>query len=408
MTSPITIDQAPMRPPRLAVLVTSFAFMVTMMGTTLPTPLYSIYSAKLSFSPLTVTVLFAVYALGVVAALSLFGRLSDDLGRRPVLMLAVLLAILSAVLFLLPPSLPVLVLARIVSGLGAGLMSGAGTAAVIDLFPAGKKGAAAALAVAVNTGGLAVGTLLAGVLADNAVDPLMVPFLVHLALGVLAYVGLLVAAPAPSGRRESIRIRPRRLRVPSEIRGAFTRAVLAAGAGFAVTGVLTAVSAMFLATELQMPSHTLAGFVVFLAFAFMAVGQLVARRMRPHAALVSGCIGLVLAAGLLAASLGFAELEPLIAAAVVLGLSGGMCMNAGIATTVEQVQPAQRGEVSSSFFAGLYLMLAVPAIGVGLLASQISLRPAGLVFCVVVAVLATTVAIVEVLAFRRSGSIARL
>lgn len=408
MTSPVSIDYAPMRPPRLAVLVTSFAFMVTMMGTTLPTPLYSIYSAELAFSPLTVTVLFAVYALGVVAALSLFGRLSDDLGRRPVLMIAVVFAILSAMLFLLPPTLPTLIAARIVSGLGAGFMSGAGTAAVIDLFPADRKGAAGALAIAANTGGLAIGTLLAGVIADSAVDPLVLPFVVHLALGVLALVGIFVATPAPVAKSAGFRIRPRRLRVPSEIRGAFVRAVLAAGAGFSVTGVLTAVTAVFLAKDLQLPSHTLAGFVVFLAFACMAIGQLIARRLRPHTALIAGCIGLVLAAALLAASLGFAELEPLIAAAVVLGLSGGMCMNAGIATTVEQVPPAQRGEVSSSFFAGLYLMLAVPAIGVGLLASQISLRPAGLVFCAVVAVLATTVAIVEGIAFRRSGSIARL
>ena len=376
MTSPVPIDHAPTRPPRLAVLVTSFAFMVTMMGTTLPTPLYSIYSADLAFSPLTVTVLFAVYALGVVAALSLFGRLSDDLGRRPVLMLAVVFAILSAMLFLLPPSLPTLIAARVVSGLGAGFMSGTGTAAVIDLFPAEKKGAAGALAIAANTGGLAIGTLLAGVLADSATDPLVLPFVVHLALGVLAFVGIFVATPAPAAKKADFRIRPRRLRVPSEIRGAFTRAVLAAGAGFSVTGVLTAVTAVFLAKDLHLPSHTLAGFVVFLAFAFMAVGQLIARRIRPHTALVAGCVGLVIAAGLLAASLGFAELEPLIASAVVLGVSGGMCMNAGIATTVEQVPPAQRGEVSSSFFAGLYLMLAVPAIGVGLLASQISLRPA--------------------------------
>ncbi|MBD7950361.1 MFS transporter [Oerskovia rustica] len=398
--SPTTAEPA-RGPSRRAITATAFAFLVTMMGTTLPTPLYSIYSAELAFSPLTVTVLFAVYAVGVVGALSLFGRLSDDVGRRPVLLVAAGLALLSAALFLLPPSLPLLVVARVVSGLGAGLMSGTGTAAVIDLFPAEKKAAAGTLAVAANTGGLALGTLLAGVLASAAPSPLTTPYAVHLVLCVVALVGLLAWAPAPAhlGR---LRVRPHRLRVPASIRGAFARAVLAAGTGFAVTGVLTAVTALFLARELHLESHALAGSVVFLAFAGMAVGQLVARRMRPRVALPVGCAGLVLASAALATALAGATLVPLIVAATVLGVSGGLCLNAGIATTVEQVPPTQRGEVSSSFFAGLYLMLAVPAIGVGLLTSVVGLREAGLVFAAVVAALAAAVGTVEVVSARRA------
>lgn len=388
-----------------AVVCTAFAFLVVMMGTTLPTPLYSIYSAQLGFSSLTVTVLFAVYALGVVAALTVFGRLSDEIGRRPVLLVAVTLAIVSALLFLLPPSLPLLIVARIVSGLGAGLMSGTGTAAVIDLFAPEKRAAAGTLAVAVNTGGLAVGTLLAGAVADVSASPLVVPFVVHLVLSVAAFAGLWAFAPrtAVAG---SVRLRPRRLRVPSEIHGAFVRAVLAAGSAFAVTGVLTAVSAIFLARFLHLPGHTLAGFVVFLAFAGMAIGQLVARRMVPRTALVVGCGGMVVAAALLAVALAAESVAALLLSAAVLGLFGGLCMNAGIATTVEQVEPAHRAEVSSSFFAGLYVMLAFPAIGVGALSAAVGLRTAGLVFCAVVAALAAVVCAVEARSAARARALA--
>jgi len=77
--------------------------------------------------------------------------------------------------------------------------------------------------------------------------------------------------------------------------------------------------------------------------------------------------------------------------------------NSAVTTTVEQVPPALRGEVSSSFFAGIYLMLAVPAIGVGLLASAISLRQAGLVFTAAVALLAAVVGIVELASARKSA-----
>lgn len=393
--SPAAVPGAPAR----AIAATAFAFLVTMLGTTLPTPLYVIYATQLSFSPLTVTLLFAVYAIGVVGALSLFGRLSDDLGRRPVLMIAVTLALLSALLFVLPPSLPLLITARILAGLGAGLMSGTGTAAIMDLFPDDEQTTAGTLAVAANTGGLAVGTLLAGALASATPMPLVTPFAAHLVLCVLALAGLAAWAPRHAARGH-LRFRPQRLSVPASIRGAFARGVLAAGTGFAMTGVLTAVTALFLARDLGLASHMLAGFVVFVAFACMAVGQLTARRMQPSAALSIGCAGLVLAAGALAVALATVTLAPLIAAAIVLGVSCGLSMNAGIATTVGQVAPAHRGGVSSAFFAGLYCMLTVPAIGVGLLANAIGLREAGLAFTAVVAVLAASIGVFELVTKR--------
>ncbi|WP_432841975.1 MFS transporter [Dactylosporangium sp. CA-092794] len=379
-----------------AVAATAAAFLVTMMGTTLPTPLYAIYAGRLDFTDLTVTVLFAVYALGVVATLTLFGRLSDDLGRRPVLMIALGLALLSAVLFLLPPSLPLLIVARVISGLSAGLMSGAGTAAVIDLFAPERRAVAGRLAVAANTGGLGLGTLFSGVVADLVAAPLFVPYAVYAGLTLAAFAGLWAFAPAaPASGAATRSVRAHRLRVPAGVRAAFVRAVLAAGTGFAVTGVLTAVSALFLAESLRLRAHSLAGGVVALAFAGMAAGQLLARRMRPRAALLAGCAGLVLAAGCLALALAATRLTPLLLAAAVLGVSGGLCLNAGIATTVERVPPAHRGEVSSSFFAGLYGMLAVPAVGVGVLAEHTGLRTAGLVFTAVVAVLAAAIWLLE-------------
>lgn len=422
----MTPHTTPRRPPapKRAIVATCLAFLVAMMGTTIPTPLYSIYAAELAFSPLTVTVLFAAYAIGVVAALACFGRLSDEIGRRPVLMIAVATALASALLFLLPPSLPLLIIARVVSGLGAGLMSGTGTAALMDLFPAERRATAGALSVGVNTGGLALGTLVAGIIAETAARPLVTPFVVHLELCALALALLalwsprrpsgLPVRPAPfvtvgpdssqgthdqrdqrGGRSERPRIRPQRLRVPPELRGAFTRAVLGAGAGFATTGVLTAVTAIFLARDLRLESHALAGFVVFLAFGCMALGQLFARLLNPRVALPAGCAGLVVAAVLLATALATATLTPLLAAAVTLGLAAGVCLNAGITSLVNQSPPERRGEVSSAYFAGLYVMLAIPAVGVGVLASIIGLREAGLVFCAVVALLAVAVGVAQ-------------
>src|SRR5947209_19608622 len=101
----------------LAFAGAAYAFAVTMLGTTLPTPLYSLYQRRFGFSELMITVIFATYAAGVIAALLLFGRLSDEVGRRPVLIGGLLLSAASAVVFLLANGLGLLLVGRVLSGL---------------------------------------------------------------------------------------------------------------------------------------------------------------------------------------------------------------------------------------------------------------------------------------------------
>ncbi|MET7613958.1 MFS transporter, partial [Streptomyces seoulensis] len=131
------------RRPRPGYLAAAGVFAVGMMGTTLPTPLYGLYRERIGFSELIVTVVFAVYAIGVIVALLLAGGASDVLGRRPVLVVALVLSALSAVCFLLEGGLPLLYLGRVLSGFSAGLFSGTGTAVVLDLAPPGRRGRAA-------------------------------------------------------------------------------------------------------------------------------------------------------------------------------------------------------------------------------------------------------------------------
>jgi MFS family permease len=149
----------------------AYAFGVTMLGTTRPTPLYAIYQQDFGFSELMVTVIFATYAAGVIAALMLFGPLSDKIGRRRVLLPGLALAALSAVAFLLAHGVGSLLVGRILSGLSAGLFTGTATATLLDLAPAEARGRATLVATMVSMGGLACGPLLAGLLAQFASSP---------------------------------------------------------------------------------------------------------------------------------------------------------------------------------------------------------------------------------------------
>jgi len=113
--------------------LTAFAFTATMLGTTLPTPLYPFYEQRFGFGPLAVTVVFAMYALGVLAALLVLGRASDTIGRRPILLTGLVFAALSSAVFLIAGGvhsggLALLLVGRVLSGLSAGIFTGTATA----------------------------------------------------------------------------------------------------------------------------------------------------------------------------------------------------------------------------------------------------------------------------------------
>jgi MFS family permease len=367
----------------------AFAFLVTMVGTTLPTPLYPIFEERYSFGELTVTVVFAVYAFGVIAGLLLFGNLSDEIGRKPVLLLGVVLSATSAFLFLFAGSLAPVYAGRVVSGLSAGIFTGTATAALVDLAPGGRRRLASLVAVIVNVGGLGLGALLAGLLAEYASSPLRLPFLVDLVLLVPALLGLLLI-PETVPRRQ-LRLRLQRLSVPAEVRGVFVRGAAAAFGGFAVAGVFSSVAPAFLARVLGETSHAMAGALVFILFSASVLGQLVVGRLSDRQALLWGCVFLAFGIGLLALALGIESLATLIASAAVVGVGLGLAMGGALAAINQRAPVEQRGETASSFFVVGYVGLSVPVIATGVAVYFMGLRPAGLVFSAAVALLVLAV-----------------
>jgi MFS family permease len=368
----------------------AYAFAVTMLGTTLPTPLYGIYQQDYGFSELTITVIFATYAAGVIAALLLFGRLSDQIGRRRVLLPGLALSALSAVVFLLAHGVDLVLVGRVLSGLSAGIFTGTATAALLDLSPPDARGRATLVATMVNMGGLACGPLLAGLLAEYAGSPLRLTFWVDLAL-VLPAAALIWAVPETAGETGTGRIRPQRLHVPLEVRATFVRAALAGFAGFAVLGLFAAVVPGFLAQILGVENPAVIGVVVFAVFASSVVGQTAFVRLMGNAALPGGCVALIAGMGLVAVGLAASSLPSLIAGGVVAGLGHGLSFRAGLSAINEESPPERRAEAASSFFVVAYVAISLPVVGVGLLADFAGLRAAGLVFAAVVAAIALTV-----------------
>jgi MFS family permease len=370
-------------------VLVAYAFLVTMIGTTLPTPLYPLFEQHYSFGELMLTVIFAVYAFGVIAGLLVFGNLSDEIGRKPVLMVGLAFSALSALLFVFAGSLAPIFAGRVVSGLSAGIFTGTATAMLVDLAPGGRRRMASFVAVVVNLGGLGLGTLLAGLLADYARSPLRTPFVVDLVLLVPAALGLLVTPETVE--RKAFRFRLQRLSVPPEVRSVFIRGATAGFGSFAVAGVFSSVAPVFLGTILGRTSHALAGSIVFILFSSSIVGQLLVARLSDRRALVTGCALLAGGVGLLALALWIESLAALIASASVVGLGQGLVIGAGLAAINQRAPVEHRGETASSFFVVMYIGLSVPVIGVGVAAHAWSLRGAGIAFSAAVAALVLAV-----------------
>jgi MFS family permease len=374
-------------PRPVAFALVAYAFGVTMLGTTLPSPLYPLYQQRYGFQALMTTVIYAVYAAGVLAALLLFGRASDAVGRRRVLLAGLAASAASALVFLLATGLPALVAGRVLSGLSAGALTATATVTLIELAPPRRRTTAALLATAVNMLGLGCGPLLAGFLSQYLPYPFLLPYAADLLLLVPALLGVLVTPETAAGSGSRLP-RPERPSVPAEARAVFVPAAVAIFAAFAVFGLLTAIAPGFLATLLHERSRALAGAVVFSMFAGSAVGQVGLARLRERVALPVGCGILIAGLGLVGAALALSSLGLLFAGTVVVGIGQGVSFRAGMAAITAASPADRRAGTVASFFVTAYVAISVPVILVGLAATVWGLRTAALWFTAATAALA--------------------
>ena len=376
---------------RTALAIVAVELAVMFVGATLPTPLYPAYAQAFGFGAVTLTSIYAVYVLGNLAALLLFGRLSDQIGRARVSLAAIALGIGSALLFLLADGTAWLFAARVLSGLATGLAAGTATAWIAELEPRDDKARAAAIAAAANLAGLAVAPLLAGLLAQFAPWPLRLPYIVY--TGMLVAIGLAVLVPAETVRNRvhrysELSLRPR-LGLPKEIRPAFLSPAFTAFATFALIGFYAALLPTMLRDSLREGSPAISGAIVFELFLVAtAVAALAGTKTAGRTAMLAGLALLPPSLALLLAAEAVRSMPLLILTTVLAGVAAALGYR-GSLELVNEIAPAdRRSEVVSSYLIAVYMGNSLPIIGIGLLSEIIPSVAAHLVFAVVIGGLA--------------------
>src|ERR1700722_5557090 len=223
-------------PSRAAFWLVAGVLCLLFFGAAAPTPLYGIFQDQLRFSAITLTAVFAIYALVLLLTLLVFGSVSDYLGRRRVILAALTVTAGAYAVFLATPSVGMLFAARALQGVGVGIATGALGAALIDLRPGGR-GLAALIPAAAPPLGLGVGALGSGALAQYGPAPTRLVWWLLLGASVAAAAGIL-AMPEPGTRRPGVLVSLRpRVAVPRQARGTFAAAVPCLIAVWALAGL---------------------------------------------------------------------------------------------------------------------------------------------------------------------------
>ncbi len=368
----------------------AYALLILLTGTNLPTPLYRGYEARFGFSPLVVTLVFAAYVGALIPSLLVAGPLSDAVGRRKVLLPAVALAALGSLVFALAEGTEWLFAARILQGLALGAASGPLTASLAELEPSGNRRKAALVSTVASMGGLGLGPVLAGLLAQYAPAPHVLPFIGEIVLLIPA-AAVITALPAT---RPAARRRPRRPEVPAMMRGTFATSGTAGFLAFAVIGLFLTLIPTYVTTLSGSRNLLLGGAAVALMLVCSVLAQLVAYGRPARTLELTGLPLLATGLVMLALAGGVSSPALLLIATVVTGIGQGLVFLGGL-TAVSQAAAADRhAEVLSTFYVIVYLGVGLPVVGVGFLATAVGLLAAVQYFAGVVALFCVTVLIV--------------
>jgi MFS family permease len=375
----------------------AYALMASIIGLALfasgtPSPLYEIYRTLWGFSPVVLTLVYATYAVGVLASLLLAGPVSDQVGRRPVLIVSLATLMLATVVFMGAGSVAWLFAARAIQGVATGLALGAASAALLDLHPRRDASAVGLANGVASAGGMGLGVLVSALIVEVLPAPRVLPYVAAFVLFAIAFAGALLM-PETVTSRSRLRIAPQRPKVPPAVRPAFLLAALGVISSWSIAGVFLSLGPQLSAVLFHSTDHLVAGTSVFALAVPAALAQIAFRRTAPWRGAALGSV--TLATGMLtivaATSTGSGALY--LVGSVVGGAGFGVAFLGALRALSVAIPAEHRGAVMSAFYVVAYLSLSLPAILAGVLDTPLGLRPTFEIFGTVIAALALGVAL---------------
>ncbi len=339
-----------------------------------PSPLYVVYQESWGFSAITLTSIFAVYAIALLATLVTAGSVSDHVGRRPALFLALGIEMVGMLLFAEAGDVAWLFAARILQGIATGIAMGAISAALLDLQPGDRPRLGALVGVAAPLSGLATGAIVSGMLVQFAPEPTRLVY--WLLLGGFALATLLAVAVPETVRGDgswTAAVRPK-VAVPGSLRAAFLAAIPCLIATWALGGLVLSLGPSLTAGVLGDTSHVAGGLPIFVMAGISALASIWLRDSHARATARGGLVALIAGIALALAALQAGSTALFLAGAAVAGLGFGPAF-AGAFRALTTLAPLdQRAAFVSSILIVAYLAFSLPAVAAGVAVTQLGLQ----------------------------------
>ena len=372
---------------RLPVSIAVYSMMMATFANNALSTMYVIYETRFGFSSLSVTAIFATYAVAVLVSLLTVGRLSDDIGRRPMLIAGSVLLIVSTLLFLVATGTVFLFLGRAVMGLATGALTAAGSAALVDLEPNHDRQRASLQTTMGFLTGAAFGPLLFGFVSQYLPRPTLTPFIIELALQALALVGVLTLHEPATHQLSGMNWRIQRPSVPADIRKRFVLAGLVVTIGWMEGGIYGSLSGSLDRQLLHVSSHAVAGILLFMFATIGGGAQFLFRVRAARTSMIAGVFAAVVGIIVVEAALVGASAPLFLAGTLVVGVGNGLCFIGSLTLINEIAIPAMRAELVAAYNVVAYFALSLPVVGVGVLANLFGLKTATLLFAGVILLL---------------------
>jgi MFS family permease len=342
-------------------------------GTFMPSPLYELYRREWGLTPGDISLVFAVYAASLIPSLLFLGGISDTLGRRRTLLIALGIHACGSLTFAFATGLWWLIAARILQGLAMGIGTGTATAAIREWMDEPMRPRAGVVALIGLTVGSAVGALIGGFLGQYAPYPTVLPWLVHIGLLALCALALTTVPQCPHLAPAAHHGLPT---IDPSIRRPFYLVSTVAFVGWSALAIFASLVPSFLIRSLGLHSLLVGAFVV----TGMQIGSLstiwVARGLATRTALLAAMVALGCGIWLLLLGVPYHLYLLIAAATLIVGLGNGLGYLTGLNVINAIAPPEHRAEVISAYFVAGYLGFSLPALIVGIAANAVGLYAA--------------------------------
>ncbi len=340
-----------------------------------PTPLLIVEQEHWGFPSSLLALAFGIYAIGLLATLLTAGRLSDYIGRRPVLIAALLLETGAFILMLTATNIETVIIARLIQGIATGAATSAFSSAVIELAPPRAKGIAASIVSATPAAGLGLGALVAGALTSTITDAGTV---IWAGLAVVTTLGALavVLSPETVARRTGAfsSLRPK-LSIQPAVRPVFRAAVPILVSAWMMAALFMGLVPTTLGVVFHIQNTFVDGATAFLEPAAAAVATLLTTKLAPRVLLRVAASTTIAGAAVFLAGLLSHELWVLAAAGIIGGVGFGTAMAGTIRSTVPATPAEHRAGIFAAIYTVSYLAFGVPAILSGIMIGVAGLTP---------------------------------